>query len=110
MAAVSAPGSRVTISQAARLIGKSPATLRLWERQRLVMPYRTPSGYRHYDVEQIGRLRRVARLREVDRLNAPAIRRLLAKGSIQETPPRGTIIGSRLRVLRQKRGLTLAQA
>jgi DNA-binding transcriptional MerR regulator/quercetin dioxygenase-like cupin family protein len=105
-----APGSRLTIGAAARLVGRSAATLRLWERQRLVTPHRTPSGYRHYDLDQIGRLRRVARLREVDRLNAPAIRRMLADSLGAARAQGGSMIGPRLRALRKRRGLTLAQA
>ena len=85
--------------------------MRLWERQGLLHPKRTASGYRLYDAEQVARLRRIARLRSVDRLNAPAIRRILSvdDGSVSRRQP-GTMLGPRLRALRQARKLTLAQA
>src|SRR5688572_20457765 len=101
----------LTVGEAAQTVGCSPATVRLWERQGLLHPKRTASGYRIYDADQVARLRRIARLRSVDRLNAPAIRRILsvADGHISRRQP-GTMLGPQLRALRHARKLTLSKA
>lgn len=65
------------VTEAARLVGVSPSTLRLWERQGLVEPIRSPGGARRYDRPTIERLRRIARLRREAGWNAAAIRQLL---------------------------------
>lgn len=110
-AARTSPEKPITVGEAAKLVGCSPATVRLWERQGLLRPRRTASGYRLYDREQVDRLRRIARLRSVDRLNAPAIRRLLAAdGPRVPRRQQGSMLGPRLRALRLARALTLAQA
>lgn len=104
-------GPGVRIAAAARYVGCSAATLRLWERQRLIRPLRTPSGYRLYGVRDLSRLRRIAQLRRVERLNAAGIRRVLAIEDAERSPARtGTRIGARLKRIRRIRGLTLAQA
>ncbi|MGH2383442.1 MAG: MerR family transcriptional regulator [Candidatus Limnocylindria bacterium] len=112
MAERSAPHTRpFTIREAAERIGASPATIRLWERQGLLSPRRTLSGYRLYDIPEINRLRKISRLRQVDRLNAAAIRRVLAaEGDGAPRRRQGHTLGPRLRALRKARGLTLAQA
>lgn len=71
------PLGAVGIEDAARIIGTSPSSLRLWERQGLVSPARTPGGARRYRAPDIERLRRIRAWRTVDGLNAAAIRRLL---------------------------------
>lgn len=44
----------LTISQAAKLVGVTPATLRNWERDGRLMPKRNPmNGYRLYKREDI---------------------------------------------------------
>ena len=100
----------LTIREAAEAVGCSPATVRLWERQGLLRPPRSDSGYRLYDAQQIARLRRIARLRSVDRLNAPAIRRLLTTAGEGLRPRAGAKLGPRLRALRLDRSLTLEKA
>ncbi len=47
-AAVASSGLEFGISEAARLVGVSPATLRAWERDGLVHPVRTAAGYRRF--------------------------------------------------------------
>ena len=44
------------ISVAAELSGMHPQTLRIYERKRLIDPYRTPGGTRRYSREDIERL------------------------------------------------------
>jgi DNA-binding transcriptional MerR regulator/quercetin dioxygenase-like cupin family protein len=99
------------ISEAARRVGVSPSALRLWERQGLIRPSRTsPGRYRLYSDADIEQLRSVRRLREVDRLNAPGIRRVLR----DPVPPTAHLErrfdGRPLRRLRSRRGLSLREA
>lgn len=43
----------LTISQAAKIIGVNPATLRLWDLKKVFIPkLRSPSGHRRYSLEQ----------------------------------------------------------
>ncbi len=67
------------VTEAARLVGVSPSTLRLWERQGLVAPARSPGGARRYDRAAIERLRSIARLRREAGWNAAAIRGTLER-------------------------------
>lgn len=100
------------MGEAARLAGVSPTTVRSWEREGLVTPSRSASGYRNFDEAAIERLRRIAYLRHVEKLNSAGIRRVLAGERGGDQPrPRGEVqIGGRLRRLRRERGLTLKQA
>lgn len=50
------------ISVAARLISAHPQTLRMYERQGLVCPKRTPQGLRLYSERDLERLRQIQRL------------------------------------------------
>ena len=99
------------IRDAATLTGASPGLLRLWEREGLVSPKRTPGGHRLYSSEDLARLRQINRLRMVDRLNLAAIRRELGSdGSNASHASDGElgVMGHRLRALRTARGLSLA--
>lgn len=77
------------IAEAARMVGVSPSTLRLWETQALIEPVRTPSGQRLFDGERIERLKRIAWLRNEQGLNPAAIRELLRaeNGASEDVPP-----------------------
>lgn len=98
------------IGEAARLVGVSPSALRLWERQGLVRPGRSASGYRTYGDEDVARLRQVQSMRS-ERVNAPGIRRLLASPPGAADPEgEGRMQGERLRRLRRQRGLSLRSA
>ena len=94
------------IGQAAEAVGVSASALRRWEREGLVRPQRSGSGYRIYSADDLARLRAVRRMRRVELVNAPGIRRLLrgAAGSASR------IDGRRLRELRTARGLALRDA
>lgn len=100
------------ISDAARLAGVSPAMLRLWERERLVSPRRSPGGHRLYSAQDIRRLREIARLRRLDRLNAAAIRREIGeaveRGDVASASRSEPDLGASLRALRAERGWSLA--
>ena len=95
----------VRIGEAAKSIGVSPSALRLWERQGLVRPSRTRGGYRLYGAADLEQLRHVRRLRRVERVNAPGIRRLL-----RDRPQPARVGSDRLRALRRERGLSLREA
>lgn len=99
-----------SIGDAANLTGVSRSLLRLWEREGLVTPQRTPGGHRLYSSDDLARLRQIARLRRVDRLNIAAIRRELGPDTVPTPPPNAGLrsVGQRLRALRTARGLSLA--
>jgi DNA-binding transcriptional MerR regulator len=113
-AAVAGSALEFGISEAARLVGVSPATLRAWERDGLVRPVRTAAGYRRFSIEDLDQLRRVRKLRDVEGLNVPAIRLALgqsaATASRRATRRRGPDHARRLRQLRLTHGLSLRQA
>ncbi len=102
----------VSIGDAARLIGVSRAVLRLWERERLILPRRSSGRHRVYSAADLRRLRQIVQLRRVDRLNAAAIRRELgtaeAPGTTDPVPPEPHL-GMRLRALRIDRNWSLAE-
>jgi DNA-binding transcriptional MerR regulator len=96
------------IGEAARRVGVSPSALRLWERQGLVRPTRQ-GRYRLYDDADVEHLRAIQRLRQVDRLNAPGIRRvLLGRGSPNHVERR--LDGTPLRRRRERENLSLRGA
>ncbi len=101
------------IGAAARLAGVSAAMLRLWERERLVNPKRSPGGHRLYTGADIRRLREIVRLRRLDRLNVAAIRKQLGEAhDLEEAPPAPRSdpeLGARLRALRAEHGWSLAE-
>lgn len=100
-----------SIGEVARLTGVSRGLLRLWEREGLISPRRTPGGHRFYIGEDLARLRRIAHLRNVERLNTAAIRRELGiaeKPVTSEASAYELNLGSRLRALRIRQGLSLA--
>ena len=98
------------ISEAARQVGVSPSALRLWERQGLIRPSRTAGRYRLYSDADIEQLRSVRRLREVDRLNAPAIRRVLHEPVPSSAHADRRLDGRPLRRLRIEHGMSLREA
>lgn len=98
------------IGEAARLTGVSPGLLRLWERDRLINPRRSPGGHRLYSGDDLRRLRQIARLRRLERLNAAAIRRELGSATPHPAHPPAAEpdLGARLRALRTRQGASLA--
>lgn len=98
------------IGEAARRVGVSPSALRLWERQGLVRPARLRSRYRIYNDADLEHLRRIRRLRQVDRLNAPGIRRVLREGVTPTADADSRRDGRPLRRVREERGLSLREA
>src|SRR6202451_2884896 len=99
------------IGDVAKRVGVSPSVIRSWESLGLARPRRTESKYRLYSPEDVKLLKRARFLRKVRGLNAAAIVQMLrGEGGVQagSNGVRGAI-GSHLRQLRQRRGLSLAQ-
>lgn len=107
-------GAVYRIADAARIADVSPTTVRVWERNGLVSSHRGSNGYRYFNESDLQRLRRIAHLRRVDRLNIEGIRRALAEADEASPPPPGDggdpPLGPRLRKFRHDAGLTLGQA
>ena len=97
------------IGEAARRVGVSASALRLWERQGLVRPLRR-GRYRLYSDADLDHLRHIRRLRQVDRLNAPGIRRVLRDSVTAGHDAERRMDGRPLRRLREQRGLSLREA
>jgi DNA-binding transcriptional MerR regulator/quercetin dioxygenase-like cupin family protein len=103
--------SYLKIGDVARLVGVSPSAIRGWESLGLTRPRRTESRYRLYSDDDVRQLKKARYLRKVRGLNAPAIVQMLKRDGLIKPPTDGaaSAIGPRLRQLRSKRGLSLAQ-
>lgn len=110
-------GSRlgVPIGEVSRRVGVSPQTLRAWEREGLINPWRSEGGTRYYVEADLDRLRQIRRLRTADGLNFAAIRRELGTGNnghlSNGTDGDGmpSEVGERLRKLRLRNRMTLKE-
>ncbi len=65
-----------SIAVAAELTGLHPQTLRIYEREGLLDPVRSPGGTRRYSTDDIGRLHQIMVLTS-DGLNLAGVRRVL---------------------------------
>ena len=99
------------IGDVARSVGISPSAIRGWEALGLTHPRRTKSRYRLYTNDDVRLLKKARYLRKVRGLNAAAIVQMLKReGAIKPDAGSGTAsIGPRLRRLRAKRGVSLAE-
>lgn len=99
------------IGDVSRQVGISPSAIRGWESLGLTRPHRTESKYRLYSHNDIRLLKRARYLRKVRGLNGPAIVEMLKReGAIKaHSDGAARAIGTRLRQLRTKRGLGLAE-
>jgi DNA-binding transcriptional MerR regulator len=77
-----------TIAEAARSAGSTPSTLRLWEKEGLVLPDRSKKGHRRYDDDHIKQLKRIASRRAGGRLTIAGIREDLGNSSPEAGTPR----------------------
>ena len=66
-----------SISAAADLVGLHPQTLRGYEAQGLVRPYRADNGQRRYSTRDIQRLREIRDLSQREGINTAGIRRII---------------------------------
>ena len=105
------PQPYLKIGEVARKVGVSPSVIRSWESLGLSRPQRTASKYRLYSEEDVRLLKRARYLRRVRGLNAPAIVQLLKREGVVRGSQDGTAgaIGTRLRQLRARRGVSLAE-
>jgi DNA-binding transcriptional MerR regulator/mannose-6-phosphate isomerase-like protein (cupin superfamily) len=99
------------IGDVARSVGISPSAIRGWEALGLTHPQRTKSRYRLYSNDDVRLLKKARYLRKVRGLNAAAIVQMLKReGSIKPDANSSIAsIGPRLRRLRAKRGVSLAE-
>jgi len=99
------------IGDVARLVDISPSAIRGWENLGLTSPLRSAGRYRLYTDEDVRLLKKARYLRKVRGMNAPAIVEMLKReGDIEPPASHATnTLGSRLRQLRTKRGLSLAR-
>ena len=98
------------IGDVARLVGISPSAIRGWETLGLTRPHRTESHYRLYTNDDVRLLKKARYLRKVRGLNAAAIVQMLKReGAINPAASSTTTIGPRLRRLRTKRAVSLAE-
>jgi MerR family transcriptional regulator, heat shock protein HspR len=68
------------ISVAAEMSELHPQTLRAYERDGLLSPYRTPGGTRRYSMRDVERLRLIRRLTQDEGLNLAGVRLVLEMG------------------------------
>ena len=99
------------IGDVARSVGISPSAIRGWEALGLTHPHRTQSRYRLYSNDDVRLLKKARYLRKVRGLNAAAIVQMLKReGTIKpDASSRVASVGPRLRRLRAKRGVNLAE-
>jgi DNA-binding transcriptional MerR regulator len=110
-------GRRYSVSEAARMVGISPSTLRAWEQNGLLRAARSSAGWRSYDAGDVTRAREVHRLRTVEGLAVHAIRRRLptvaqqrrakAERAAPAIDARAATLGGRLRARRGDKGMSL---
>jgi DNA-binding transcriptional MerR regulator/mannose-6-phosphate isomerase-like protein (cupin superfamily) len=107
----SGPQVYLKIGDVARLVGISPSAIRGWENLGLTHPERTESKYRLYTNDDIRLLKKARYLRKVRGLNAAAIVQMLRReGAIKPSSHQtSSSIGPRLRQLRTKHGVGLAE-
>ena len=67
-----------TISNAAKILNISVHTLRMYEREGLLLPYRKESNQRLYSLKDLERVRCIQKTINKDRINIEGIRRFLA--------------------------------
>ncbi|MGH3240465.1 MAG: MerR family transcriptional regulator [Spirillospora sp.] len=103
-----------TIGDVAAEIGVSPQTLRVWEKQELLVPHRTDGGQRRYGPAHVQRARQIADLRQRHGWNPAAIKISLDgdgdgdhDGDGDGTEHERHADGERLRRARRARGLSL---
>ena len=103
--------SYLKIGDVARLVGVSPSAIRGWENLGLTRPRRSESRYRLYSEDDVRQLKKARYLRKVRGLNAPAIVQMLKREGVFRPQADGaaSVIGPRLRQLRSKRALGLAE-
>ena len=99
------------VSELSAATGVPSATLRLWEQHGLLVPARTPSGYRLYSESDFARVHQIVRLRSVQGLNLAAIKTSLdaLSGEHEATADEpASRLGQEIRRLRTQRKMTIS--
>ena len=108
-------GPSYSVGEAASLVGISPSTVRLYERHGLLELGRTAGGHRFLTEQDLSILKRIRTLRRTRELDLEGIRQDLQHWShslASQTAESGEgvcSLGSRIRALRETRGLTLRE-
>lgn len=99
------------VGELARVVGVRPSTLRSWEKYELLVPRRTPGGYRVYGDEDVGRARHIKRLRDLQGLNLSVVRSMLGGVTPAAASALGVNghLGQRLVDLRRRLKLSVRQ-
>jgi len=88
------------ISVAAEMSELHPQTLRAYERDGLLSPYRTPGGTRRYSLRDVERLRLIRRLTQEEGLNLAGVRLVLDLGEkLEQSRRRAGELEEMVRVL-----------
>lgn len=91
-------------SEAARIVGVSPQTLRTWESKGLLQPRRSEGGHRRYAIQDVQRAATIVALRRHGWTPAA----LQASGALR-APLQGLAIGQRIRSTRESLSLTITE-
>jgi DNA-binding transcriptional MerR regulator/quercetin dioxygenase-like cupin family protein len=102
------------ISQAAKLLGVSPSSLRNWERLGLLVPVRSQGKHRLYSRDQVQKLRQIKFWRKVKGVNPAGIAQMLQRSGTRTQASRPARksqknIGQQLARLRHQMRLTLSE-
>ena len=108
-AAPSLAGRTFRVGEIAEIVGVSPQTIRLWEKQGLLQPARTEGGQRIFSQAELELAQRVGLLRRRHGWNPAAIRSAMAgeRSEGRREAWQEISIGSRIRAARRSRRLTL---
>ena len=103
-----------TISQAAKMLGVSPSSLRAWEHMRLIKPVRSQGRYRLYSQKDLSTAKRIVHLSKNEGLNLAGIAHLLrntkpsADLKLPQRPKQVSSVSEQLLRLRRLKGSTLS--
>ena len=91
------------ISVAAEMAELHPQTLRAYERDGLLSPFRTPGGTRRYSLRDVERLRLIRRLTQDEGLNLAGVRLVLEMGErLEQSRRRAGELEEMVRVLAER--------
>ena len=104
-------GRSFRVGEIAEIVGVSPQTIRLWEKQGLLQPARTEGGQRIFSQAELERAQKVGMLRRRHGWNPAAIRSAMAgeRTEARREAWREMSLGARIRAARRSRRLTLAE-
>jgi transcriptional regulator with XRE-family HTH domain len=97
------------IQQVAQMIGVSASAIRAWEKDGLVSPGRTDSGYRIYTMDDVERLTEIRDLVRIEKLNTAGVKRIMggAKARAPGADGEDPMLGPRLKAMRRANGSSL---